>query len=170
MTSKAMKISTLSAVGALVLWSIPFGSSAFATDTPTPTPTPTVITIPNPVVSPTPGQNSEDSNDNATEDINNSDEQAVGAEVQAVLGDGENDSADVQENDNEVDSVNAENGNEDASFNEDIAAANQSGDSEDTAALTAAAEVVTTVTVPEVKAMTGDNAEAHALIIGVPAK
>lgn len=152
MTSKRIKISVLPAVGALMLAAAAFGSSAFATDTATPTPS----------ASPTVSTTSDEGDVTVVTD----DE----IEVQAILGDLQDENADVQENDNEVDAVNNENASEQASFDEDINAANQSGNSEDSVELTESASIITSVTAPEVDAMTADDTEAHVLITGTPSK
>jgi hypothetical protein len=142
MTSRKIKISVLPAVGALVLTAAAFGSSAFATDTATPTPS----------VSPS---------------VPSSDDEI---DVQAILGGLQANSVDVQEVDDEVDAVNNDNIQEQASFDEDINAANQSGNNEDAAQLAESASIVTSVTAPEVNAMTADDNEAHLLITGTPSK
>ena len=152
MTSKRIKISVLPAVGALILAAAAFGSSAFATDTVTPTPSasPTISTT----------------SDEGDVTVATNDE----VDVQAILGDLQVETADVQEIDDEVDAVNNENTQEQASFDEDINAANQSGNNEDSVQLADSASIVTSVTVPEVTAMTADDTEAHVLITGTPSK
>ena len=152
MTSKRIKISVLPAVGALILAAAAFGSSAFATDTVTQTPS----------VSPTISTTS----DEGDVTVATNDE----VDVQAILGDLQVETADVQEIDDEVDAVNNENTQEQASFDEDINAANQSGNNEDSVQLADSASIVTSVTVPEVTAMTADDTEAHVLITGTPSK
>lgn len=165
MATKKMKIMVLTAVGSLALFGAAFGPSSFAADTST------AVISPMPTVSPTPDQNSESgNNENSDENINNAQEEDVNSQVQSILGNGDNNNSNVQENDSQIDEVNNENNQEQASFNEDISAANQSGNNEDGAQLKEAATVVTSVTVPEVKAMTTDNAQAHTLITGVPTK
>ena len=154
MTSKRIKISVIPAVGALILAAAAFGSSAFATDTVTPTPTPSA----SPTVS--------TSSDEGDVTVATNDE----VDVQAILGDLQVETADVQEIDDEVDAVNNENTQEQASFDEDINAANQSGNNEDSVQLADSASIVTSVTVPEVTAMTADDTEAHVLITGTPSK
>lgn len=150
MTSKRIKISVLPAVGALMLAAAAFGSSAFATDTATPTPSASPTT----------------SSDEGDVTVATDDE----IEVQAILGDLQDENADVQENNDEVDAVNNENASEQASFDEDINAANQSGNSEDSVELAESASIVTSVTAPEVNAMMADDNEAHVLITGAPSK
>ena len=152
MTSKRIKISVLPAAGALVLAAAAFGSSAFATDTVTPTPSasPTVST----------------SSDEGDVTVATNDE----VDVKAILGDLQVETADVQEIDDEVDAVNNENTQEQASFDDDINAANQSGNNEDSVQLADSASIVTSVTAPEVDAMTADDTEAHVLITGTPSK
>ena len=154
MTSKRIKISVIPAVGALILAAAAFGSSAFATDTVTPTPTPSA----SPTVS--------TSSDEGDVTVATNDE----VDVQAILGDLQVETADVQEIDDEVDAVNNENTQEQASFDEDINAANQSGNNEDSVQLADSASIVTSVTAPEVDAMTADDTEAHVLITGTPSK
>ena len=152
MTSKRVKISVLPAVGALLIAAAAFGSSAFATDTVTPVPS----------ASPTVSSSS----DEGDASVATNDE----IDVQAILGDVQVETADVQESDDEVDAVNNENTSEQASFDEDINAANQSGNDEDSVQLAESASIVTSVTAPEVDAMTADDTEAHVLITGTPTK
>ena len=152
MTSKRVKISVLPAVGALLIAAAAFGSSAFATDTATPVPS----------ASPTVSSSS----DEGDVSVATNDE----IDVQAILDDVQVETADVQEVDNEVDAVNNENTSEQASFDEDINAANQSGNNEDSVQLADSANIVTSVTAPEVDAMTADDTEAHVLITGTPTK
>ena len=150
MTSKRIKISVLPAVGALMLAAAAFGSSAFATDTATPAPSASPTT----------------SSDDGDVTVATNDE----IDVQAILGDLQDENVDVQENDDEVDAVSNENASEQASFDEDISAANQSGNSEDSVELAESASIVTSLTAPEVDAMTADDTEAHVLITGTSSK
>ena len=152
MRSKRIKITVLPAVGALMLAAAAFGSSAFATETAAPLPS----------ASPT---NSSPS-DEGDVSVATNDE----IDVQAILDDLQVENADVQESDDEVDAVNNENTSEQASFDEDINAANQSGNDEDSVQLAESASIVTSVTAPEVEAMTADDTEAHVLITGTPSK
>ena len=152
MRSKRIKITVLPAVGALMLAAAAFGSSAFATETAAPLPS----------ASPT---NSSPS-DEGDVTVATNDE----IDVQAILDDLQVENADVQESDDEVDAVNNENTSEQASFDEDINAANQSGNDEDSVQLAESASIVTSVTAPEVEAMTADDTEAHVLITGTPSK
>lgn len=150
MTSKRIKISVLPAVGALMLAAAAFGSSAFASDTATPAPSASPTT----------------SSDDGDVTVATNDE----IDVQAILGDLQDENVDVQENDDEVDAVSNENASEQASFDEDISAANQSGNSEDSVELAESASIVTSLTAPEVDAMTADDTEAHVLITGTSSK
>ena len=150
MTSKRIKISVLPAVGALMLAAAAFGSSAFATDTATPAPSASPTT----------------SSDDGDVTVATNDE----IDVQAILGDLQDENVDVQENDDEVDAVSNENASEQASFDEDISAANQSGNSEDSVELAESASIVTSLMAPEVDAMTADDTEAHVLITGTSSK
>ena len=150
MTSKRIKLSVIPAVGALILAAAAFGSSAFATDTATPTPTPTVSS----------------NSDEGDVSVATNDEVVV----QSILGDVQVENTDAQENDSQVDEVNNENASEQASFMEDINAANQSGNNDDAVELAASASIVTSVTLPEVAAMTADDTEAHVLITGSATK
>ena len=150
MTSKRIKISVLPAVGALMLAAAAFGSSAFATDTATPAPSASPTT----------------SSDDGDVTVATNDE----IDVQAILGDLQDENVDVQENDDEVDAVSNENASEQASFDEDISAANQSGNSEDSVELAESASIVTSLMAPEVDAMTADDTEAHVLITGTASK
>ena len=150
MTSKRIKISVLPAVGALMLAAAAFGSSAFATDTATPAPSASPTT----------------SSDDGDVTVATNDE----IDVQAILGDLQDENVDVQENDDEVDAVSNENASEQATFDEDISAANQSGNSEDSVELAESASIVTSLTAPEVDAMTADDTEAHVLITGTSSK
>lgn len=165
-TSRKTKISVLTAVSALALSGVAFGSSALASDTVTPTPT-----VATPTISPISGGDTLDSELNAEID------------AQGILGGSEstdailnnqagdlNGTVEVQENDGEVDAINTDNQQEQASFEEDINAAVQSGDINDAAELSAAAAIVSSVTVPAATAMASDDAEAHAIMTGAPQK
>jgi hypothetical protein len=151
----AKGVSALIAAGALAISGVAMGSSAFAAD---PTPTPTVS-------APSIG---------GTLDS----EVSVDASVQGLIGDDQevadfldtalaSVNADVNA---QVDAVNADNQDEQASFNEDISAADQAGDSEDAAQLSTDASIVASVTAPVAQAMASDDAQAHAIIVGAPLK
>jgi hypothetical protein len=159
--SKAMKLSVVTGVGALALSGLAFGSSALAANPVTPTPTNSA----QPTISPLPGS-SIDAELNDQSDV----QSILGdVSVDAVLGNqgmDESGTVDVQENDNEVDSINAGNQQEQASFDEDINAAVQAGAVDDAAQLSDAAVIVGSVTAPEAHAMAADDTEAHAIIVG----
>ncbi len=167
-TSKTMKISVLTTVGALALLSGAFTSSASATDTPSPTPT----------VSPAPNTNPLDIEVNDDLDVqavigdDQSLQDLLNAALDAQLNDenaqGEN--VDVQENDTDLDELEAEDQGEIDSFNQDITQAEQNGNSEDAADLKIDVSIVAGVSAPEIKAVAADDTQAHALITGVPAK
>ncbi|HUW77403.1 MAG TPA: hypothetical protein VMV52_01475 [Candidatus Nanopelagicaceae bacterium] len=186
---KAKRISALTAVGALALVSLAFGSSALAADTTSPTPTP--IPSPRPTISAMSGNNPLDAevdNESEAEAILGSNPSSLGvlssevetaeaAEVPETPETSETaetpDSTSTSEapgTDNEVDAVEAEDQQEQASFDEDINAANQAGESEDAVQLQEDAAVVASVTAPVVEAMVTDNAQANAIITGVPTK
>jgi len=166
MKSKTVKVLVVPAVGALFLAMTALGTSAFATDTVTPSPS----------VSPADSSSSDEGDtsvavndetgDQATVDAQQSDD----GDVQAILGELQIENSDLQGDDAQVDEVNNDNNAEDASFSEDISAANQAGENEDVAQLTQSANIVTSVTTPEVAAMTADDTEAHDLITGTPSK
>jgi len=152
--SRRMKISVLAAVSGLALSGVAFGSSAFAAGPATPTPT-VSSTI--------------DSGLNVEVDG-----EGILSGIQSTLGvlsseDSQVDgtlNVDVQENDSELDAINNENAQEQASFTDDITAAVQAGENEDAAQLSSAASIVASVTLPEVRAMASDDAEAHLMITG----
>jgi TolA-binding protein len=167
--SSRVKFSVVTAVSALALSSVAFGSSAFASDTATPTPMPTISS---PSTS-----DSIDSEISAELDVQGlfGDDQEltdfldsqladVNAEVNAnIQGD---DSMDAQQGDDQLDALNSDDQQEQADFSTDINAATQAGEIDDAAELTADASIVASVTLPEVNAMTSDDAQAHALITG----
>ena len=97
-------------------------------------------------------------NDQVTEDSTSND------------GEGQDENSSVQENDNEVDDLNAENQQEEDSFSQDINSAEQDGDHDDAVELIAAAAIVTTVTAPEVQAISNDDSQAQAIIVGTSTK
>lgn len=152
--SRKMKISVLTAVSGLALSGVAFGSSAFAADPATPTPT-VSSTIDS-------GLNVEVDGESLLDGIQST-VGVSGSEESHVAG---TLNVDVQENDNEVDAINDENAQEQASFTDDISAAVQAGENEDAAQLSSAASIVASVTVPEVRAMASDDAEAHLMITG----
>jgi TolA-binding protein len=167
--SSRVKLSVVTAVSALALSSVAFGSSAFASDTATPTPTPTI--------SSTSTSDSIDSETSAELDVQGlfGDDQEltdfldsqladVNAEVNAnIQGD---DSMDAQQGDDQLDALNSDDQQEQADFSTDINAATQAGEIDDAAELSADASIVASVTLPEVNAMVSDDAQAHALIVG----
>jgi hypothetical protein len=163
----AKGVSALIAAGALAISGVAMGSSAFAAD---PTPTPTVSA---PSIGGT--LDSEVSVDASVQGLIGDDREvadfldtalaSVNADVNAQAG-----SELAMENDDEVDAVNADNQDEQASFNEDISAADQAGDSEDAAQLSTDASIVASVTAPVAQAMASDDAQAHAIIVGAPLK
>jgi len=166
MKSKTVKVLVVPAVGALFLAMTALGTSAFATDTVTPSPS----------VSPTDSSSSDEA-DATVVSGTEGDVQSVldgqlgdDGDVQAILGELQIENSDLQGDDAQVDEVNNDNNAEDASFSEDISAANQSGENEDVAQLTQSANIVTSVTSPEVAAMSADDTEAHDLITGTTSK
>ncbi len=166
MKSKTVKVLVVPAVGALFLAMTALGTSAFATDTVTPSPS----------ASPTDSSSSDEA-DATVAAGTEGDVQSVldgqlgdDGDVQAILGDLQIENNDLLGDDAQVDEVNNDNNAQDASFSEDITAANQAGENEDVAQLTQSASIVTSVTAPEVAAMTADDTEAHDLIAGTPTK
>jgi hypothetical protein len=151
----AKGVSALIAAGALAISGVAMGSSAFAAD---PTPTPTVS-------APSIGVQGLIGDDQEVADFLDTALASVNADVNAQAG-----SELAMENDDEVDAVNADNQDEQASFNEDISAADQAGDSEDAAQLSTDASIVASVTAPVAQAMASDDAQAHAIIVGAPLK
>lgn len=166
MKSKTVKVLVVPAVGALFLAMTALGTSAFATDTVTPSPS----ASPTDTSSSDEGDTSVAMNDGTGDQVTEDAQQSDSVDVQAILGDLQIENSDVQESDPQVDEVNNDNNAEDASFNEDIAAANQAGEIEDAAQLTQSASIVTSVTAPELAAMTADDTAAHDLITGTPTK
>lgn len=166
--SKTMKISVLTTASALALFGGAFASTASADSTPSPTPT----------VSPAPNTNPLDVEVNDETDVqaligDNQDEQDIlDVQVNADINDedAQAENVDAQENDTEVDEIDAENQQESDSFNQDITQAEQSGNHDDAVELGVAASIVTSVTVPEAKAMAADDTEAHVILTGVPQK
>jgi hypothetical protein len=168
--SSRVKFSVVTAVSALALSSVAFGSSAFASDTATPTPTPTI--------SSTSTSDSIDSETSAELDVQglfgddqeltdflNSQLAAVNADVNANE-QGDSNNVDVQQGDDQLDALNSDDQQEQADFSTDINAATQAGEIDDAAELSADASIVASVTLPEVNAMVSDDAQAHALIVG----
>ena len=178
MKSKTVKILILPAAGALILGFSALGTSAFATDTLTPTPSvsPTDTLTPDPSVSPADASSSDEGDLSVTSSDETGvqtilgDQQGENTDVQTILGNLQVENTDVQENDTEVDAVNNDNNSEQASFNEDIGAANQTGNNEDAVQLADSANIVTSVTTPVVDAMVADDTEAQDLITGAPTK
>lgn len=196
MNNKTVKILTIPAISALAISMSLIGSSAFANDTAVVSPSIPLISPsdnmdvppssegdPSTMVSPEgdmqaglDGQLSDspdvpvmiDPTGNALGDLNG--EQVDDAEVQAILGDAQVENIGDQNGDLQVDEVNNDNNAENASFNEDITATNQAGGTGDSVDLTESANIVASVTLPEVKAMVSDDAEAHNLLVGTPTK
>lgn len=160
-TSKRMRISILATVSALALSGVAFASSAFATDTTAANASATASATA--IISPTLGDSTLDSELNAEIDAQGSLDGILGAGQSSVS---ISDNQGNQEESN-VEVVNNENAQEQASFNDDINAAVQAGDSEDAAQLSTAASIVASITLPEVHAMASDDTEAHVLITGV---
>ena len=163
-TSKTMKISVITAVGALALFGGAFVSTASADSTATPTPT----------VSPAPTTNPFDAQLNDEADAqtligDNQEEQDLLSAVATIDLTDEatvDENADVQEIDNGVDEIDADNNQVTDSFNQDITEAEQTGEHEDAVQLGVDAAIVTSVTVPEAHAMAADDNEAHGLLTG----
>jgi len=169
-TSKAVKISVLTSVSALALFGGAFVSGASATETATPTATASTSTTVNPLdVAVT-----SDDEVQALIGDNQDEQDFLNVQIDAQNADQnvqeENDNVDVQENDSQLDELNAEDQAENDSFNQDIAQAEQSGNNEDAAQLKVDASIVTGVNDQEIKAVAADDTEAHVIITGVPAK
>jgi len=141
MKNKSLGFTILTAIGALTLSAVAFGTSASATDTPPPAP----------VVSTDSG---------ASDD----------AEISALLSAQPEVTANAQEADTSIGANSSEDAQEQAAFDDDVKAAVLAGDTGSAAQLTAAAAIVTSIDVPEVQAMAADDAAAQALIIGLPQK
>jgi hypothetical protein len=94
----------------------------------------------------------------------------VAEDINANSNEGQNGDSNVQENDTQVDDLNVENQQEDDAFNLDINQAEQNGNHDDAAELAAAATIVATVTTPEIQAISNDDAQAQATIVGTPTK
>lgn len=133
----------LIAVSTLALSASVFGTSASATDTVSPSPSPVVST-----------------------DSGSSDD----AEISTLLNSQQDVTSNPQDADATSDANKSEDSQEQATFDADIKAAVLAGDADSAAQLTAAAAIVTSVDAPEVAAIAADDAEAHALIIGLPSK
>ena len=141
MKSKSLGITVLTVIGALTFSAIASGSSASATDTPSPTP----------VVS---------------TDTSGSDD----AEILSLLSAQTEVTQNAQVTDTSTDSNTSEDAQEQSVFNADIQAAVAAGDTSAAAQLTAAASIVTSIDAPEIQAVATDDAEAQALILGLPQK
>lgn len=141
MKTKSLGFSILTAVSALTLSAFVFGTNASATDT----------TSPAPVVSTDSGVNDD-------------------GEILTLLSALPDVIENRQEADDSADANKAEDAQEQAAFDDDIKAAVLAGDADSAAQLTAAASIVTSIDVPEIVAVAADDAEAHALIIGLPQK
>ena len=167
--SSRVKVSVVTAVSALALSSVAFGSSAFASETATPTPTPTISSTSNSASVDSEMSSELDvqglfGDDQELVDLLNSQLAAVDADVNVnVQGD---DSMDAQQGDDQLDALNSDDQQEQADFSTDINAATQAGEIDDAAELSADASIVASVTLPEVSAMASDDAQAHALIVG----
>lgn len=141
MKTKSFGFSILAAVSALTLSAFVFGTNASATDTVTPSP----------VVS---------------TDSGSSDD----GEILTLLSAQSDVTDNAQEADVSADANSAEDAKEQSSFDDDIKTAVLAGDADSAAQLTSAASIVTSIDAPEVQAVAADDAEAHALIIGLPQK
>lgn len=181
MNDKTVKILTIPAISALAISMSLVGSSAFANDT-------AVVSPSIPLISPSdnmdvPPSSEEDPStmvspegdmqaglDGELSDSPDVPIMGDNAEVQAILGNAQVENIGDQDVDLQVDEVNNDNNAENASFNEDITAANQVGETGDLVDLTESANIVASVTLPEVKAMVSDDTEAHNLLVGTPTK
>ena len=85
------------------------------------------------------------------------------AQVNAILDENQVDAPEV---DNELQTVVAADSGEQDSFSQDIADANQAGESEDVIQLTDASAIVASVSSDEVKAVSTDDVVANNLIVG----
>lgn len=141
MKTKSFGFSILTAVSALTLSAFVFGTNASATDTPTPAP----------VVSTDSG---------STDD----------GEILTLLSAQPEVVNNAQTADVSTDASNSEDASERALFDDDIKAAVLAGDADSAAQLTSAEAIVTAVDAPEIAAIAADDAEAHALIVGLPSK
>lgn len=141
MKSKSFGFSILAAVSALTLSAFVFGTNASATDTATPLP----------VVSTDSGVSDD-------------------GEILTLLS-GQSDVTDnPQTIDVSADANKSEDAKEQATFDDDIKVAVLAGDSDTAAQLSAAASILTSIDAPEIQSVAADDAEAHALIIGLPQK
>ena len=143
MKTKTFGFSVLTAISALTLSVVAFGSNASATDTASPSPSPVVST------------GAEVSDD---------------AEILALLSNQPDVTENAEVVDTSTDENEAEDAIEQAAFDDDVQAAVLAGDSTSAAQLTASATIVTSIDSPEIAAIAADDAEAHTLIIGLPQK
>jgi len=181
MNNKTVKILTIPAISALAIAMSLVGSSAFANDTTT-TPSSIFPISPSDNMDTPPSSEGDsptmvgpDGDMQAGLDGELSDSPDVpimgdNAGVQAILGDIQVENIGDQNVDPQVDEVNNDNNAENASFNEDITAANQVGETGDLVDLTESANIVASVTLPEVNAMVSDDTEAHNLLVDTPTK
>ena len=167
-TSRTMRLSVLTTVSALALFGGAFASSASADSTPTPTPT--VSTAPN--ANPFDSQVNDETNVQALIGDNQDEQDMLDVLINADVnvGDVQSENVDIQENDNGVDEIDAENSQEGDVFNQDIAQADQNGNHDDAVELQIDASIVTSVTAPEAAAMASDDNEAHAILAGTVQK
>lgn len=157
-TNRKMRTLALASAGILALYGVGFGSSASAEGPATPKPT----------ISPMPtsgGSEAESSDESDAQAVLSGSQSAESVSSEAPEA---TEAVEPQEVDTEVEALDAENQAEGDAFGQDVAEAEQSGDQESAVELKDAAAVVTSVTVPEVTAMTADNTEAHAVITGTP--
>ena len=165
-----MKILAITTVSSLTLFGAVLISAASADTTPSPSSS----------VPPKPHEVSVDAQVNDESDalglvgINQDGQNAIndqGSEdSNSDNGDGQSEDSSVQENDSEVDDLNTENQQEEDSFTLDIDHAEQNGNHDDAIELAASAAIVTTVTTPEIQAMSSDNSKSHGIIFGTPTK
>lgn len=141
MKTKSFGFSLLTAVSVLTLSAFMFGTNASAADTSSPAP----------VVS---------SDSGSSDDV----------EILALL----SSQPEVTDNslavDLSADANSSEDASERAAFDDDIKAAVLAGDADSAAQLTSAEATVTAVDASEIAAVAADDAEAHALILGLPSK
>jgi len=143
MKTKLFGFSMLTAISALTLSAVAFGTNASATDTATPSPAPVIST-----------------DSGANDD----------AEILTLLSAQSDVTDNTQVVDTLSDANKTEDALEQAAFDDDVKAAVLAGDSASAAQLTASAAILTSIDVPEVQAVAADDAEAHTLIIGLPQK
>lgn len=167
---KAKKALVVTIASSLTLFGGALVSAAYADTTPSPTPSISTQSDVNPVDAKVNDETDASVVVGENQDVKNLISVQVAEDINANSNEDQNGDSNVQENDIQSDDLIAENQQEDDAFNQDINQAEQNGNHDDAVELAAAATIVTTVTAPEIQAMSNDDAQAQAIIVGTPTK